>query len=81
MYSALLFNLLVCVCGPSMALTILRGVECVLVYAFVPEALHDGLCCPANDISGVLMSACGTETPHDPIPQPLILSENSMSPY
>lgn len=64
-----------------MALTVARGVECVLVYAFQPEALHGGLCRPANDISSVLEPACGTETPHDPIPHPLIVPEHTRSPY
>lgn len=63
-----------------MALTILRAVECVLVYAFQPEALRGELCCPANDISGVQKTACGNETPHDPIPQ-LLLPEDSLSFY
>lgn len=64
MYSALLFNLLVCLCEAWMVLTVARGVECELVYAFQPEALHGGLCRPANDISNVVDSAFGTETPH-----------------
>jgi len=62
-----------------MVLTVARGVECELVYAFQPEALHGGLCRPANDISNVVDSAFGILKPL--IPQPLIPPEHTMTPY